>query len=434
MSLLRLSVLFVCIWFVAISHAFAGSGAFRVELPDAGALGKGSAFVGEANTPAAVYYNPAGINQIKDIQISSGFAIVAPRETYRDTAGQTTQMRNNEFLVPHMYVIAPINERIALGFGSGSFWGLGTEWATDSFSRYVATKTELINTDTMFTASYQITEQLSFAASADNDYSKADENKNLNNFISSDGHISLKAKDDAWGYRLATLFKINNQNQIGLMYRSAIHHRYIGKVYIDGINGAVYGPGGIAGLPGAAFGSSSYETRATEKVVLPQSIVMGYSFKPIPKWTFNFDLEWMNWSRYKQDLINYPDENDAGRSAFLNTGNPTPRNWHSAFSEAIGAEYGVSERLRLRAGYYHHAHVIPQGTFQSSLPDSNSHGISAGCGFDLTHHLTLDLAYSGLIYEQRKVNNDVGASLGANISGQYRQYTHLGLVTITYKF
>ena len=42
----------------------AGSGAYRLEVPDAGAAGMGSAFVGEANTPAAVYWNPAGLTQI----------------------------------------------------------------------------------------------------------------------------------------------------------------------------------------------------------------------------------------------------------------------------------------------------------------------------------------------------------------------------------
>ena len=63
MSLLRLTVLSVGLLFlVGVNNVLAaGSGGFRVETPDAGAFGKGSAFVGEANTPGAVYYNPAGL-------------------------------------------------------------------------------------------------------------------------------------------------------------------------------------------------------------------------------------------------------------------------------------------------------------------------------------------------------------------------------------
>lgn len=435
MRSLRLTSIVVYILFIA-SNAFAsGSGGFRVESPDAATLGKGTAFVGEANRPSAVYYNPAGLNQLKDIEISVGGAVIAPRESYKDNSGQTTQMRNHEFIIPHVYIVAPVNQKLTIGFGASSFWGLGTEWASNSFSRYVATKNDLMNTDSMFTASYQVTEQWSIAASADNDYSKVDENKNVlqSNFVD-DANLSLKAKDDAWGYRLATLFKINQKNQVGLMYRSAIHHNYIGKLYLDGLNNNLaIGLGGAASYQ-TVFGGSSYQTRVTEKVTLPQSIVMGYSFKPSAKWTFNFDLEWMNWSRFKQEALNFPDETDATRLSVLNNGNPIKHHWHSAFSEAIGGEYAVNERLRLRTGYYHHEHVVPQGTFQSSIPDSSSHGIAAGFGFDLTKHITFDLAYSGIIYESRKINNNVGTLVGGDISGKYKQFIHTGYATLTYKF
>ena len=63
----RIMVVAVCAFLMVFfgQNAFAaGSGAYRIETPDAGAFGMGSAFVGEADTPAAVYYNPAGINQM----------------------------------------------------------------------------------------------------------------------------------------------------------------------------------------------------------------------------------------------------------------------------------------------------------------------------------------------------------------------------------
>ncbi len=431
---LRVIVLCIGMWLiVSIGNALAaGSGGFRVETPDAGAFGKGSAFVGEANTPAAVYYNPAGLNQIKNFEISVGGAYIGPQGSYKNTSGQETQMRRNSYLIPHVYATIPVNKKFVLGFGASSYWGLGTEWAADSFSRYVATKSEITNTDTMFTGSYRLTDRWFFAVSADNDESRANESKALNNAgFASDGNIQLKAKDNnAWGYRIATLFKINDKNQVGLMYRSAIHHRYVGKIYIDGL-----GPAYLASFASPYnFQSSSYETRATEKLILPQSVVMGYSFKPTKKWTINLDLEWMNWSRFKQEVINYPDETDPGRLAFLNASNPIDHHWHSAFSEAIGGEYAVNDRLRLRGGYYHHAHVVPQGTLSSSLPDSDSHGITTGLGYDFNKHLTLDIAYSGIIYKDRKVNNKVGSSVGANINGKYRQFTNIGMATVTYKF
>ena len=431
MSSLFFKLLFLVSWIaIGISNVLAaGSGGFRTEVPDAGAMGKGSAFVGEANTPAAVYYNPAGINQIKNFQISAGGAYIGPQAGYKNDSGQKTGMTRNFYLIPHVYAVVPLSQKFALGVGSSSYWGLGTEWSPDSFSKYVATKSEIKNIDSMIAISYQVTDQWSLAVGADNDDSRANESRKLNNTFfggTTDGNIQLKAKDNAWGYRIATLFKINDKNQVGLMYRSAIHHNYVGKIYVDGmysITQAYYN-----------FPSSSYQTRAKEKVVLPQSIVMGYSFKPTNKWTFNIDLEWMNWSRFKQELISYPDETDASRLGLLNTGNPIDHHWHSAFSEAFGCEFAATDWFRLRGGYYHHTHVVPEGTFNSSLPDSASHGITSGMGFDLYQHLTLDLAYSALIYKERKVNNSVGNNVGGNIDGKYKQFMNIGLATVTYKY
>jgi long-chain fatty acid transport protein len=428
----KIFIFFILLSIVGINQAMAaGSGAFRNESPDAAVIGKGNAFVGEANTPAAVYYNPAGLNQIKSFEISAGGAFLDLQGSYKDNAGQETQSRRRSFLIPHVYAVLPVNEKLSLGFGSSSYWGLGTEWAEDSFSRYVATKTDLINTDTMLTASYKVTEQWALAVSLDNDDSKANEKKMAfqGGTPGSDGSLELKAKDNSWGYRLATLFKIDEKNQVGLMYRSAIHLRNEGKLYADHLNNL--GP-----VPyNAIFGGSSYETRVSDKITLPQSVVLGYSFKPLKKWTFNIDIEWMNWSKAKQETITFDDETDPTRLAVLSAIGAIDHHWHSVFSEAIGAEYAATEKLRLRAGYYHHEHVIPQGTWQSSIPDASSHGGTLGFGYDLTQHLTLDLGYSALWYQPRKINNNVGTSVGSeDISGTYKQFVNDGLVTLTYKF
>ncbi len=414
----------------------AGSGGLRVEVPDAGAMGKGSAFVGEANTPAAIYYNPAGINQLKRPTVSVGAALIAPQVDYEPSSGDEVQMRRNRFLIPHVYAVAPVNDKLSLGVGANSYFGLGTEWAEDSPLRYAATKSSVINQDLMLTASYQITDQWSFALSADDDATKASKNKKLAQASGVDGNFQLKAKDNAWGYRLATMVKINDRNQVGLMYRSRINHEYEGKAYLNKLDSSatLAGMGLSSNSYSGVFGGDSYETKLTEKFALPQSVVLGYSFKPSNKWTFNMDIEWMDWSSVEREAINWTGETDASRLAVLNGGNPAPRDWHSVWSQALGAEYAATDRLRLRGGYYHHASPIPQDTWEPNLPDSNSHGLTAGFGYDLSKNLTIDMAYSGLIFEPRKIDNTVSNAGGGSVDGEYKQYMHVGLATLTYKF
>ena len=408
-----------------------GSGAFRVELPDAGALGKGTAFVGEANTPAAVYYNPAGLNQLKGSEVSVGASFLAPQVDYKPFAGNEVQMRRNKFLIPHFYAAVPVMaDKLTVGLGATSYFGLGTEWAQDSPLRYATTEAVIENKDYMLTAAYQATEQWSFAVSADNDDSKASKSKKLlQGGTGEDGDFQLKVKDNAWGYRLATMYKLNDRHQFGLMYRSRIGHIYEGKAYLDHLNN------NNGSVPyQAIFGGTSYETRLTEKFTLPQSVVMGYSFKPAGKWTFNADVEWMDWSSVKHEAINWVDETNTTRLSVLNGGNPAPRDWKSVWSEAIGAEYAATDHLRLRGGYYHHNTPIPQANWEPNLPDSDSHGLTAGFGYDVSKNLTVDMAYSALIFEARTIDNTVGDAFGSNVDGTYKQVIHMALMTFTYKF
>jgi len=424
----RIIAVAVCAFLLSFSsqNAFAvWSGVFRVETSDAGAFGKGSAFAGEADTPAAVYYNPAGLNQIKTIEISAGTAFIGPQADYEKLSGDTVRMRRDTFWIPNVYAVVPINKKLAVGVGATSYFGLGTNWPGDSQLRYDTTKASIMDQDYMLTASYKITDQWSFAAGPDNDFSKANEDKKLAQGSGTDGNFKLKANDDAWGYRIATMYKLNDQHQFGLMYRSRFNHTYTGNVFLNNLDNS-------STLYQTIFGGTSYRTKVTDKFTLPQSVVLGYSFKPNHKWTFNFDLEWMDWSSVKHEILNFPDESNATRLAVLTAGNPINHDWNSSWSEAIGAEYAVNDRLRLRGGYYHHVSPIQVNNWDPKIPDADSHGITTGFGYDLNSHLTIDIAYSALLYEPRKINNTLGSP--GSVNGKYTQFVNLGLVTLTYKF
>src|SRR5580704_1074672 len=111
MSSIRLFIVAVCVFlsiFLSQNAFAAGSGGYRDETPDAGAFGMGSAFVGEADTPAALYYNPAGINQMSTPEISVGDAYIAPREKFKGNNGAVQNERVNEYNVPDFYAVVPV--------------------------------------------------------------------------------------------------------------------------------------------------------------------------------------------------------------------------------------------------------------------------------------------------------------------------------------
>ena len=180
----------------------------------------------------------------------------------------------------------------------------------------------------------------------------------------------------------------------------------------------------------AIFGGSNYETEVESELELPQSVVFGYSYTPNDKWTLNWDVEWMDWSSVEYELITW-DESNATRLSVLNAGDPAPKDWKSALSSGLGAEYKWNNRLRLRGGYFFHETPIPDEHFHTNLPDSNSHGLSVGFGYDLNNKTTFDLAYSHMFFENRTIDN---SSAGSGISGEYREYINMVLATVSRRF
>ena len=139
----------------------------------------------------------------------------------------------------------------------------------------------------------------------------------------------------------------------------------------------------------------------------------------------------MDWSSVEQEGIVYKRPLTAAQSAVLNNGNPSPRDWKSVMSAGVGVEYACSDRLRLRGGYFFHETPMPDANFQASLPDSNSHSVTAGFGFDIKKDVTLDLAYAGMFFDEREVTSGFASG---TIDGKYKNFTNLVSMTVGYKF
>ena len=426
---------FFCFPAFSVPDAFAGdNGVVKLTLPDAAAVGMG-AFVGEADRPSAVFYNPAGIVQMSTPEISAGLTTVSPQLDAKLPNGDTVQMKRDTFIFPHVYFTTPVKGNFYLGVGENSNFGSGNDWAPDSpasFTRYAMIHDEFDNQDIMLVGAYKVNDRLSIAAGPVDDYSRIQKEQKLFQGAGPDGDLEFKAHDNAWGWTVDTLFKLNDQNQVGLTYKSPIQHTYRGKIYLHDLNNAtpIFGPfGGWSDV----FGGSSFVTRVFQKFTMPQSVDFGYSFRPTTKWTLNFDLEWTDWSGIKQTLNSFPDVNPL-QAAVLSTNNPQPRDWHSVLSESLGAQYAVNDRLRLRLGYVHHQTPIGNDTFDTTFPDATFNSVATGVGFDLTRNLTLDIAYVAVFYETRKVSNNIDSAFGANLSATYSQFINIGMATLTYKF
>lgn len=438
----RIIIIAVCTFLLSFSghNVFASdSGVIKLELMDAAAVGMGGAFTGEADRPSAVYYNPAGITQMVGPAVSAGLTLLQPQIEFKSLTannGNTSEMKRDNYLFPNVFVTTPlIKDKLYIGVGEGSNFGAGNDWAANSFSRYSTVKDSITNQDYTLVAAYKINDQWSVGAGAVDDQSKFEHDQALaqNNGVDGDG--LFKANDNAWGFTLGSLFKLNDQNQFGLTYKSPIHHTYSGTFYMNNLNNSpTFGPipFGLGGYSDV-FGGSSFSTKAIQKLTLPQSVTLGYSLKPTSKWKINFDLEWTDWSNTEQQTTSYPDVN-ATQASILATGNPQQRSWRSVWAESLGTEYALTDAFRIRGGYDHHQSPVPKNTFDTAFPDSDYNAYTTGFGYDITKNITVDVGYVAVFYQSRNINNAQGVALGAVLSGKYKEFVNIGTASLTYKF
>jgi long-chain fatty acid transport protein len=424
---LVLPVSFIALATVFSVNAFAiGAGGYRNEVVDAEAAGKGFSFVAQADNPSAVQYNPAGLTQLKGSNISVGYVLEAPRFSVdSNNAGNEVQMQKQLFYLPNVYFVTDLkSENLRFGFGANSPYGLSTDWANDSYARYLSTESNVKMMNYNPTVAYKVNDYVSVGAGLD--FFTADVNKHRvvsTTLSDTGGDFQLKASDESWGYNFGLMVKPSEKHSIGLSYRSEIDLTLRGTVALDGLN--------LTGQ--AVFGGTSYSTAVESKSTIPRSVALGYAYKPNSKWTIEADVEWTDWSCVEEEFLTYPDETDATRLSTLNTDNPASRDWRSVFAYGIGAEYQATDKLELRGGLLYEESPIPSANFEPVLPDSDKYGVTTGFGYMLKN-VKIDAAYAFLKYLDRDVTNDIGASTTSNVDGKYKGYVNIVALSLTYKY
>lgn len=430
------SIMAMFLLFSATKAFCVGSSAFRVELVDTEAMSKGFAFVGEANNPSAVFYNPAGLTQLKSGQhLSLGLIGLTPATDFTNEAGTKYQMNRETFPLPHFYYTNNFGlERMVFGIGMVAPWGLSTEWNEDSGVRYCSTRTRIASDVTMLTAAYKLTEKISLGVAFDYVRGNMGRQKRILQAGAGDGNFEMNIKDNfAWGYRLALLYTINDRHSLGLQYRSPVELKLRGYVTMENLSSVIgpYGNMGFAFSYAGIMGGSSYNEKMYMEAELPQAVIIGYNFKPSDKWAINLDVEWTNWASIEQEYLIYQYETNATRLSILNDGNPASRDWNNAIAMGLGGQYNLNEKLRLRSGCYYKEKAVPEANFEPALPDNNTFGFTAGFGYSFNEKITLDVGYAFQKFLKRKIDNN---TFSGTIDGKYNTYANMYGATLRFDF
>ena len=78
---------------------------FRLPNQDPEAIARGNAFTATADNPSAIYYNPAGITQLKGENLSVGLYLISASTEFTSSSGAKAETDASFQPVPQLYYV-----------------------------------------------------------------------------------------------------------------------------------------------------------------------------------------------------------------------------------------------------------------------------------------------------------------------------------------
>lgn len=406
---------FLTKWFMRLAAFAAGCAlltrpayAGGTEIPNQGAraAGQAEAFGAQADDPTAIYYNPAGIGQLKGTQVSAGLYGIFPDFRFHAEGGGGESMTLTSVL-PHFYVTSDLGtEKFHAGFGVFNEFGMNLDWGDKGPLRTIVNKSRLELLNFSPTISYNVTPNLTVAVAGNIYYSELvlERNAVLAPAPVPEGDFRVKGRDWAVGVTPAVFWKIDDRNTIGAWYRTPFTMDYPGHARLidTGVTPQLSGTSKVA-------------------VDFPQIAGVAYAFRPIKPWKLETDIVYTDWATL--------------HSIRLSSSNPAfnqnlPADWKSGFSFRAGTQYDLDEHWSLRAGYALGQRAMPGDTYTPLVPDSLYHLLTAGVGYQ-TRHWSLDAAYQFALRETRNISNSASSP---TVDGTWENQIHTLMLTFTYRF
>ncbi|UCE65983.1 MAG: outer membrane protein transport protein [Candidatus Zixiibacteriota bacterium] len=452
------------------------AGGFALSGVGSKAIGMGGAFRGLADDWSAAYWNPAGLTQLEESQLTGMLVFLSPRPEYTPDISyggidvgyrndRLTYTKTETIVIPDFGGFLKLDAFEDYTFGVAVFIpaGLYSEWdlynptpAMDIRNQYPRFdhigKLTVLDIHPSLARSF-MEEKLSLGAGisiiwGDIIYQKA--------YLTPSGipipHenllIDTRLEGDGWGFgaNFGALYKFSENFQMGISGKlpvtlnlegTAAQELYtLNNEYLRDmlLGNAFTRAESLQIFSLFALENMTAEPNAKADLKLPGDIGVGVAIKANEKLTFTGEVAVTFWSALDSVVIELDGFDPSGSPAENST---IMFLWDDITRVSLGAEYKIADPLALRFGYYFDPSPIPDSTFSPIIPDlgdKNSFNIGAALtlgGVEISYN------YEYLMFEDRNIAtlSDVnGDGTYDNYPGLYKTDLHASHLLITYRF
>ncbi len=424
----------------------AAAGGFQVF--EQSVKGLGQAYSGSAassDDAATVFFNPAGMTQLPGTQIQGAAYVIFTQAAFVNEGSMTatgppltgsTGDGGITATVWNGYVTHALTDRIFVGFGANTPFGLKTEYPRTWVGRYHAIESDFRTLNLSPVAALRLHECLSIGFGLDVQYADV----LLSNAIdfgallaptgltapgSADGLQEIEADGWGLGFNLGLLFMPQENTRVGVSFRSGIDLKLEGE--------AKFKRNATVDRALAAGGRSSLfrDTGAQANVTLPGTLSFGAYHRLNSRWAVLAGLSWTQWSTLEDDIgirFDNPDQPDQA----------LPLNYKDAVRYSLGAHYYASERLTLRSGIAYDETPVRDATSRSArLPDADRFWLAVGLTYSATKNLFIDFSYAHLFIDDGEIESPLPSAvpqLQSRLIGRFENAADLMGVQIGWRF
>jgi long-chain fatty acid transport protein len=385
---------------------------FQVNLEGQKQIGMGHTGTGVLQDGAAVFFNPGAVAMLPENYIQAGISPLVFQSVFNPNGSNAQFHTANKIATPFNFyaAIGPKSSWWKAGLAVYTPFGGLTDWGHNWQGKYALESLDLKAFYFQPTFSVKVNKKLSVGAGFVYNHGVVDLTQAipLSNSSGQDGQAEIKGSGHGYGWNAGIYYKPSDKFSAGLTYRSKV-------------NTTINKGDAIFNVPASLQASFPQPNTFNSSIPLPATTSIGLGFYPTKKWIVALDVNFVNWSVYKQLVFDYANNTPALQDTY------SQRNYKNAVSLRAGTQYKATNKIDLRAGGGYASTAVRDGYVTPEAPDANRVFFTGGFGYHANHHLDLDLSFE---FEHLMARNQT--NIQTQLSGTFKTNVYIPGISLAY--
>lgn len=360
-----------------------GISLYEIATPDVGLASAG--YAARAQDASTVFKNPAGMSQLKGAQFQGGLQLTYGDVSFAKDAGNTGPLLRNDndggnaigaLPAGGLFFVQPLSEKVAVGFGALSYFGLMEKFDGNWVGRYYIQKGSLLGMSLLPSVSLKVTDWLSVGAGLNAMYGYMDTEVAIRTGAPGDG--TLKVKDETWGFgaNAGLLVTPRQGTRLGVTYLSPVDLDFKDTPSFSNL-------GPLGGLP-----LFTAPPQLDLGMTVPQMVMFSAYQELSRQWALMVNVGWQNWNQFGKVDVGVDSANPTSLTKVLHYQDT----WHGA----VGAQYRLSDPWTLSGGFAYDTSAVDNADRTLSLPIGEAYRFGLGARWQVSQKVSLGAAYEFL--------------------------------------